>query len=159
MNQTLLPARSGYSVTPHVSDRRSMMRSPRPLTSVGSGRLVATRPDPLSAISTRTCRIVCSIVMVKSVSAWRTQFVASSETMRDTVSTTSRGRPVRASRTYRRAAAGALGVFRMKVRSLRRNTCKGSRTCARAIDERTHIRRGARSDSLSFYFARSEVFR
>jgi len=134
VNQTLLPARSGCSVTPHVSDRRSMMRSPRPLSSVGSGCLVATCPDPLSAISTRTCRMVCSIVMVKSVFAWRTQFVASSETMRDTVSTMSRGRPASASRTYRRAAAGALGVFRMKVRSLQRNTWKASRTRARATD-------------------------
>jgi hypothetical protein len=67
------------------------MRSPRPLGSVASGTRTVGAPAPRSVTSTRIRFRSCSTFTVNSVSVWRTQLVASSETITATSSTIARG--------------------------------------------------------------------
>jgi len=84
VNHTVLPGRPSPVSTPHLSERASTISRPRPVGSEGLGDWTTGLPEPPSVTSTRTISAVRSTTSSKPVPPWRTQLVASSETINST---------------------------------------------------------------------------
>ena len=98
-NHTVLPTPSGAGAQPQSSESASTISSPRPDGSTGSGVRISGLPGPASDTATRIRSGPRSMSSVKPAAAWRTLFVASSDTSSATVSTTAGGAPSSASAT------------------------------------------------------------
>jgi hypothetical protein len=81
-----------------------MIRSPRPVGSVGLGERIVGVPPARSVASIRTSRALRVMVRSKPLLVWRTQLVASSETISSIASAVSPQRSLSTSVANRRAA-------------------------------------------------------